>query len=153
MKKIFVIAGLLITSIVAISQKQASHKSRSEILNDEYASELFKSADGTIFDIENENVQAYFNVLDWLEGRVAGLQVYVTKSGLRIPVIRGSVAAIFVDEMRMDPSFLNGFSTNDIAMIKVIKGPFVGAVGNGGGGTIAIYTYKGEDEEDDENSK
>jgi len=150
MKKIFLIAGLLITSIVAISQKQVSKKSRSEILNDEFASELFKTADGTIFDIENENVQAYFNILDWLEGRVAGLQVYVTRSGLRIPVIRGSVATIFVDEMRIDPSFLNALSTNDIAMIKVIKGPFVGAIGNGDGGTIAIYTYKGEDEEEED---
>lgn len=152
MKKMFVIAGLLITSIVAISQKQVYKKSRSEILNDEYTSGLFKTTDGTIYDIENENVQAYFNVLDWLEGRVAGLQVYVTRSGLRIPVIRGSVASIFVDEMRIDPSFLNALSTNDIAMIKVIKGPFAGAVGNGGGGTIAIYTYKGEDE-DEEDSK
>lgn len=146
MKKIFLIVGLLVTSIVAISQKQVYQKSRSEILNDEYTSGLFKTTDGTVLDIGNENVQAYFNVLDWLEGRVAGLQVYDTRSGLRIPVIRGSVAAIFVDEMRIDPSFLNALSTNDIAMIKVIKGPFAGAVGNGSGGTIAIYTYKGEDE-------
>ena len=149
MKKIFLIAGLIIASIVAISQTQVSKKGRNEVLNDQYTSGLFSTADGTIFDIENENVQAYFNILDWLEGRVAGLQVFVTRSGLRVPVIRGSVAAIFVDEMRMDPSFLNSLSTSDIAMIKVIKGPFAGAVGNGGGGTIAIYTYKGEDEEED----
>ena len=93
-------------------------------------------------------MQAYFNILDWLEGRVAGLQVFVSRSGIRVPVIRGSIATIFVDEMRIDPSFLNSLSTNDIAMIKVIKGPFAGAVGNGGGGTIAIYTLKGEEEED-----
>ncbi len=35
-------------------------------------------------------------------------------------------------------------------MIKVIKGPFAGAVGNGGGGTIAIYTIKGDEEEEEE---
>jgi len=151
MKKIFLIAGFIIASIAGISQTQVSkNKSRSEILNDQYTSGLFKSANGTIFDIENENVQAYFNILDWLEGRVAGLQVFVSRGGLRVPVIRGSVAAIFVDEMRMDPSFLNSISTSDIAMIKVIKEPFAGAVGNGGGGTIAIYTFKGEDEEEDE---
>jgi len=153
MKKIFLIAGLMIASLIGISQTQGSHKSRSEILNDEYTSGLFKSADGTILDIENENVQAYFNILDWLEGRVSGLQVFVSKSGARIPVIRGTVASIYVDEMRMDPSFLNSISTSDIAMIKVIKGPFVGAIGNGGGGTIAIYTFKGEDEESDDDSK
>ena len=152
MKKILLIGGLLISSLAAISQTQVSrNKSRSEILNDQYTSGLFKSADGTIFDIENENVQAYFNILDWLEGRVAGLQVFVSRSGVRVPVIRGSVASIFVDEMRMDPTFLNSISTGDIAMIKVIKGPFAGAVGNGGGGgTIAIYTFKGEDEEEED---
>lgn len=150
MKKIFLIAGLLVASLIGISQTQISQKSRSEFLNDEYTSGLFKTAHGTIFDIENENVQAYFNILDWLEGRVAGLQVFVSRSGTRVPVIRGSVATIYIDEMRMDPSFLNSLSTFDIAMIKVIKGPFAGGVGNGGGGTIAIYTYKGEDEEEED---
>jgi hypothetical protein len=150
MKKVFLIAGLLIASIIGISQTRVSHKSRSEVLNDQYTSGLFKTANGTIFDIENENVQAYFNILDWLEGRVAGLQVFVTKGGARIPVMRGSVATVFVDEMRMDPSFLNSLSTNDVAMIKVIKGPFAGGVGNSGGGAIAIYTLKGEEEEEEE---
>lgn len=150
MKKVFFIAGLLIASIVGISQTRVSHKSRSEVLNEQYTSGLFKTANGTIFDIENENVQAYFNILDWLEGRVAGLQVFVSRGGSRIPVIRGSVAAVFVDEMRMDPSFLNSLSTNDVAMIKVIKGPFAGGVGNSGGGAIAIYTFKGEEDEEED---
>jgi hypothetical protein len=52
--------------------------------------------------------------------------------------------------MQVDPSILNDIPTADIAMIKVLKGPFVGAVGNGGGGTIAIYTVKGDDEDDDD---
>jgi len=150
MKKIFLITGLTVASLIGISQTQVSNKSRSEVLNDEYTTGLFKTAHGTIFDMENENAQAYFNILDWLEGRVAGLQVFVSRNGARIPVIRGSMATIFVDEMRMDATFLNSISTSDIAMIKVIKGPFAGAVGNGGGGAIAIYTFKGEEEEEEE---
>ena len=151
MKKIFLIAGLMIISLIGMCQTQVSkNKSRSDILNEQYASGLFKNAEGNIIDVENENVGSYFNILDWLEGRVSGLQVFVSKSGARIPVIRGTVASIFVDEMRMDPSFLNSISTSDIAMIKVIKGPFAGAIGNGGGGTIAIYTFKGEDEDEDD---
>ena len=153
MKKFFVIATLLFTiTFAATAQKYSASKAKSpkEILNDQYATGMFKSTDGTVFDIENENVQAYFNILDWLEGRVAGLQVFVSRSGIRVPVIRGSVATIFVDEMRMDASFLNMLSVHDIAMIKVIKGPFAGAIGNGGGGTIAIYTIKGEDEDEEE---
>ena len=151
MKKILIIAALFTISVATLAQTRVSRpKSQKEILNDQYASGLFKSADGTIIDVENENVQAYFNILDWLEGRIAGLQVFVSRSGARIPVIRGSIATIYVDEIRTDPSFLNSLSVHDIGMIKVIKGPFAGAIGNGGGGTIAIYTLKGEEEEEEE---
>ena len=151
MKKILLIVALITTTIGAMAQTRRSNpKSPKELLNERYASGLFKSAEGTIFDIENETLGAYLNILDWLEGRVAGLQVYVSRNGVRVPVIRGSVATIFVDEMRMDASFLNSLPVNDIGMIKVIKGPFAGAVGNGGGGTIAIYTIRADDEEEEE---
>jgi len=153
MKKILLIAALFTTTLAVMAQTRVSNpKSPKELLNDRYASSLFKNAEGTIFDIENENVQSYVNILDWLQGRVAGLQIYVSRSGIRVPVIRGSIATIFVDEMRMDASFLNSLSVNDIGMIKVIKGPFVGAIGNGGGGTIAIYTIRADEEEFDLNS-
>ena len=153
MKKIFLIALLFITTLATIAQSRGRYaKSYQQILNDKYTNGLFKSAEGTLFDIEKENVQSYFNILDWLEGRVAGLQVFVSGTGIRVPVIRGTVASIFVDEMRMDASFLNSLSVNDIGMIKVIKGPFAGAFGNGGGGTIAIYTIRADEEEFDLNS-
>ena len=156
MKKILLIITTLFTiGISAFTQVNLSKtpNSRKEILNEQYASGLFKNAEGTIIDVENENVQGYLNILDWLNGRVAGLQIFVTRSEIRVPVIRGSAATIFVDEMQMDPSYLNFISVNDIGMIKVIKGPFAGAIGNGGGGTIAIYTIKADDEEEEENSK
>ena len=150
MKKILMIAALFTISVATLAQTRVSRpKSQKEILNEQYASGLFKSADGTIFDIENENIGAYFNILDWLEGRIAGLQVFVSRSGVRVPVIRGSVATIYVDEIRTDASFLNALSVHDIAMVKIIKGPFAGAIGNGGGGVIAIYTLKGEEEEEE----
>lgn len=152
MKTILLIAALITIGISTPAQINLSRSSKShkEILNEQYASGMFKNAEGTIIDLENENAQAYFNILDWLDGRVAGLQIYISRSGMRVPVIRGSAATIFVDEMRMDPSYLNFLSVNDIAMIKVIKGPFAGAIGNGGGGTIAIYTVRAEDEEEEE---
>ena len=152
MKKTFLITAFILTALTTMAQRGRYAKSYQEILNEKYTSGMFKGAEGTLFDIENENVQSYFNILDWLEGRVAGLQVFVTSSGIRVPVIRGTVATIFVDEIRMDPSFLNAFSVNDIGMIKVINGPFAGAFGNGGGGTIAIYTIRADEEEFDLNS-
>jgi len=155
MKKILLIVALFTIGFSTIAQTNLSRSSKShkEILNEQYPSGMFKNAEGTIIDVENENVQAYLNILDWLNGRVAGLQIYIPRNGIRVPVIRGSVATIFVDEMRMDPSYLNFLSVNDIAMIKVIKGPFAGAIGNGGGGTIAIYTIRTDDEEEEEDSK
>ena len=155
MKKILLITALFTIGFSSIAQISLSRNSKShnEKLNEQYASGMFKSAEGTIIDVENENVQAYFNILDWLNGRVAGLQVFITRSGVRVPVIRGSIATIYVDEMRMDAPFLDAFSVNDIAMIKVIKGPFAGAIGNGGGGVVAIYTIKADDEEEEHESK
>ena len=152
MKKILLITTLFTIGISAFAQVNLSKNSKSskEILNEQYANGMFKNAEGTIIDVENEHVQGYLNILDWLNGRVAGLQIYISRIGTRVPVIRGSVASIFVDELRMDLSYLNLLSVNDIAMIKVIKGPFAGAIGNGGGGTIAIYTIKAVDEEDEE---
>lgn len=153
MKRVFLITALFVTALATMAQSRARYpKSYQQILNDKYTNGLFRSAEGTIFDIENEYVQSYFNILDWLQGRIAGLQVFVSPGGTRVPVIRGTVAGIYVDEMRMDPSFLNSLSVNDIGMIKVIKGPFAGAFGNGGGGTIAIYTFRADWEEFDLNS-
>jgi len=152
MKKILLITALFTIGFSTVAQINLSKnlKSNKEILNEQYASGMFKNAEGTIIDVENEQVQGYLNILDWLNGRVAGLQIFITWSGIRVPVIRGSAATIFIDEMRMDPSYLNVLSVNDIAMIKVIKGPFVGAIGGGGGGTIAIYTIRADDEEEEE---
>jgi hypothetical protein len=155
MKKILLITTLFTIGFSAVAQVNLSKSPniRKEILNEQYASSLFKNAEGTIIDVENETVQGYLNILDWLNGRVAGLQIFVTRSGIRVPVIRGSAATIFVDEIQMDPSYLNFISVNDIGMIKVIKGPFAGAIGNGGGGTIAIYTIRADDDEEEEDSK
>jgi outer membrane cobalamin receptor len=50
-----------------------------------------------------------------------------------------------IDEVWYDPGFLNSLPVSDIAMIKIIKGPFAGGF-NSPGGVIAIYTIRGEDE-------
>jgi hypothetical protein len=151
MKKMMLVllAGLIVLSTSAQTYKGAVSKQTPEQkLNDEYCSGLFKSTDGTILDIRaNTTAISYLNILDWLPGRVAGLQVFTTRTGVSIPLIRGSVPGIYVDEMPVPASYLNSLPVADIAMIKVIKTPFYGGF-NGGGGAIAIYTLRGEDEEE-----
>lgn len=155
MKKIILIILFGMYSLTMFAQRYNGENNISpkERLNDEYCTGLFKAYDGIIFDMQNENESAksYRNVLEWLEGRVAGLQIYYTRNGIPVPFIRNTRASIFLDETPVDPGVLNDLATADIAMIKIIKGPFAGAVGNGGGGgTIAIYTLKGDDDDSDD---
>ena len=151
MKKLFVLL-LLSGSLLTFGQSYSSQKKLSpqDKLNEEYCSGLFKNADGTILEVpDNPGAQSYLNILDWLEGRVAGLQVYSTWTAVKIPFIRGIQAKIYVDEMAVDPGYLNALPVTDIAMIKVIKGPAAGIFG--ATGVIAIYTIKDDDEDDDSN--
>jgi hypothetical protein len=155
MKKTLLSRLVLISSIAAFSQKRIAHtKTAEEKLNEQYCSGLFKTQDGTYFDMLSDNAatsaRGYLNILDWLQGRVAGLQVYTTRNNDLIPYIRNSRAGIYVDEILVSPDFLNSLSITDIAMIKIIKGPFAGGF-NSPGGVIAIYTAgTDEDEETDD---
>jgi hypothetical protein len=130
-------------------------KTPKEKLNEELSSSLFQSFNETVFDFVNEDQHAggYTNILQWLEGQVAGLRIDF-RDGAYVPIIRGTQVNVYVDEMQVDPQFINGYSVSEIAMVKVIKGFFVGAFGGGSGsgfglgsgggsgGAICIYTKK-----------
>ncbi len=150
MKKIILagFAGLLGLSVSAQSYRgDRVTKSPEQQLNDMYCTGMFRSTEGTILDVaSNVSSRSFINILDWLQGRVAGLQIYPSSTGTPIPVIRGGIPGLFVDEIPMPFNFLNFLNVNDIAMVKVIKQPFYGGF-NGGNGAIAIYTLRGEDEE------
>jgi hypothetical protein len=153
MKSIFIILFAGVLSLSASSQVykgSSKYKSLEQQLNEEYCTGIFKSTEGTILDVASSNsVKSYMNILDWLQGRVAGLQIYNTRSGTRIPVIRGSVPGIYVDEISVSASYLSMINVNDIAIVKIIKTPFFGGF-NGSGGAIAIYTLGGEEDEEEE---
>ena len=150
MKKSFLIPlfTFVIISSYGQSYRGASQVSQYDLLNEKYCSGLFKSTEGNIIDILNEtSTVSYLNILDWLQGRVAGLQIYKSRTGVSIPYIRGSQARIFVDEMQMDPGFLTMLPVADIAIVKVIKTPFAGSFGNSP--AVAIYTIQPEEEEEE----
>lgn len=155
MKKISLISILAILAFALHAQEYIGSKkqqSPEEKLNQEYCTGFFKSAEGTILDVASSNTAgSYLNILNWMNGRVAGLQVYPLRSGMLLPVIRGSVPGIYVDEMPVSLHYLNMINVNDIAIVKVIKTPFYGGF-NGGGGAIAIYT-KGNETDGEETGK
>ena len=152
MKNLFLTIFIILLTTAAFTQKQyrpAPVMTKAQELNERYTSGMFSVPDATYFDFMDETLattaNGYINILDWLQGRVAGLQVYHYRN-MRIPVIRNARAAVFIDEMRIDPSDLVLLPVHDIAMIKVIKTPFLGSWG-APGGAIAIYTKDGGDEE------
>ena len=146
---------LLLLFLMAASFVQAQRYNgerpvtREEQLNEQYCTGMFKSAYGTVFDFEdNITAQGFTNVLYWLQGRVAGLNIYTSRAGTAVPFIRSQRATVFLDEMPVQLSTVNMISVADIAMIKIIKGPFGGNLLYGSGGAIAIYTLRGEEEEE-----
>jgi hypothetical protein len=148
MKKMLIIFAALLTSGATMSQiKRNAPVSESDRLNELYCTGIFKTTDGTIFNVmDNPSAQARNNILEWLVGRSAGYQVRHTRSGVAIPLIRGEVAGIFIDEMPATASAANNLPVSDIAIVKVIRTSFVGNWGNAQG-AIAIYTIRGEEEE------
>ncbi|MBN8789082.1 MAG: Plug domain-containing protein [Terrimonas sp.] len=123
----------------------AQKKSKSQELNDKLSSGMFKSMNENVFDLVNENqdAQSAQNILQWLQGRVAGLQIQM-QNGNYVPIIRGSQVGLYLDEMQVDASAINSLPVSNIAMVKVIKGAFLGGIGGGGGGAVAIYTRRGD---------
>ncbi|MEI9944922.1 MAG: hypothetical protein WDN26_11975 [Chitinophagaceae bacterium] len=156
MKNLFLIIIAVAFSASAFCQSRFTQpKSREERLNEEYCTGIFKTPDATYFDLIddgiNNSVMGYSNILDWLNGRVAGLQVYKFRGNVSIPYIRNQRAAVYIDEIPVSAEFTSLISIPDIAMIKIIKGPFIGGSSwYGNVGAILIYTMRGEDEEESE---
>ncbi|MBD3904791.1 hypothetical protein NAL32_10045 [Chryseobacterium sp. Ch-15] len=122
---------------------KAQKKDLTKKLNNELSSPLFRSGNETIFDLVNENqsAQGSQNILQYLQGRVAGLQIQM-QGGNYTATHRGGPMEFFLDEMRVDAGQISNISVSNIAMVKVIKGNFAGSFG-GGNGAIAIYTRRG----------
>jgi hypothetical protein len=131
-----------ITDIEEVKIK-GERKNKTQKLNDALSSPLFKSMNEMVFDFVNDNnMIGENNILQWLQGRVPGLQIS-SQGPNTTATMRGGNVDIFLDEMRVDASQISMISVSDVAMIKVIRGFFSGGFGGGGNGAIAIYTRRG----------
>jgi hypothetical protein len=125
---------------------KAPTKSPEEVLDDKYASGLFKGGDGYEFDVAGDpSAVASMSVFQYLQGRVAGLQITTGGGGGGQTSLswRGGTPGLYLDEMTVDASTLQNISMTDVAYIKVFRPPFMGMGGSSGG--IAVYTKKGGD--------
>ena len=127
-------------STVVIKVKQKSLK---EKMDADYTSGLFSGGDGYTFTTDDDPfAKSAQSVLSYLQGKVAGLQIS-TMGGSGSASWRGSPTSFFLNEMNTDVTQLQSVSMTDVAMIKVFRPPFFGAMGGGAGGAIAVYTKKG----------
>ncbi len=121
---------------VIVKRKPTSQK-----LDEQYTSGFFSGGDGYTFAVEDDALaRSSPGILEYLQGRVAGLQINASSGSA---TWRGSQPSFFVNEINSDVNQLRSINMADVALIKVFRPPFFGAMGGGAGGAIAVYTKKG----------
>ncbi len=119
---------------------EAKMKSDAEKFNDTYSTGLFRSYNERILDLTGAN-NGYRSVLQFLQGRVAGLNINYSLFG-QVVTWRNLPVSFYIDENRSDISIVESIPISDIAIVKAYPPPFFGNFG-GSGGAIAIYTKRG----------
>ncbi|HMK27071.1 MAG TPA: hypothetical protein VK483_13660 [Chitinophagaceae bacterium] len=141
--------GLILAEVILKAKKKNSLQE----LEEKYASGLFSGFSERTIDLVNTNdVNSYENILEYLSYKVPG--VNISRDGLDYYIYYRQIASVssmglipmtlYLDEMETDASFISSIPASQVAMVKVYSS-FVGAVGNGAGGALAIYTKKGTD--------
>lgn len=120
------------------------YKTKVQQYDEEYSRGLFQSNDAIIFDgIGSDEIGRSATILQFLQGRVAGLTIEKNSEGLDVAKWRNTIAEIYLDEFRLQPSDHTFISPTEVAMIKVYRPPAYLSSFNGGAGAIAIYTKRG----------
>jgi hypothetical protein len=129
----------------------AKTKTAIEKMEEKYVSGLF-SGSGRSFDLVNDPFAGgYTNIFQYLQGKVAGLQISTSGTSASLNW-RGGVPAIYLNEMKADAEMLSGVTVRDIAYVKVFR-PGESIAYGGGSGVIAVYTRKGGDVAENPNIK
>ena len=103
---------------------------------------LYGATGGTVIDFANEPAaKSGMNVLQVLQGRVAGLTISGSPPNQTVQIRGGGTPLIIVDGQRLDLDYLNTLSGTDIESVEVFKGAEA-AIFNSPGGAIAIYTKR-----------
>jgi hypothetical protein len=130
--------GTLLPAVVVTN----TVKSRAQQFNEEYVSGMFKSGNERIISVmDDPTALGNTNIFNYLQGRVAGLQISPSGFNGGFARWRGSPVTFFLDEMRVAAQQIAGIPMADIAIVKAYPPPFFGTPG--GGGAVAIYTRRG----------
>jgi hypothetical protein len=133
-------------------------KTKQELMDEEYTSGFFSDNAGgmvrTILPEDDPSFLASQNLFNYLQNRVAGLQVNFVDNDVTVNW-RGFATSLFVDEIPQtalsfeapvklieDPSYIMSISMSEIAMVKIYDPVFFGsgsASSGGQGGAISVY--------------
>jgi hypothetical protein len=112
---------------------KAKPKNLTEQLNKTLSSPQFRDPGEIVFDFTNENSDdASGGIIDWLNGKVPGLTV---EGG--IAYMRNQPVKIYINEFGADYEQLNSYPVTEIAMVKVLRTPFM--LGSGAP-VVVVYT-------------
>jgi hypothetical protein len=113
-------------------------------IDEEYSSGYFKGDRATVFGGLDGEFSGFVTILDYLHGRVAGLNVSknTEEFGQYQVTWRNEPTAFFIDEIPVDLESIYNFPPSEIAMLKVFPPPFQGVILGAGGGAIAIYSKR-----------
>lgn len=141
-------------------------KSKEEIFNEKYSSDLYKREDEKIISgFENFTMMGYSTVLDYLNDRIPGLRVLQStvkpskylftmsdsktnneeneKTYWSFAYRSSNEANLFIDEHLVEAEQFINFPMSDIAIIKIIPPPFIGGWGSN---PFAILIYSNRQE-------
>ncbi len=131
---LFADRGIMLPAVIV----RRTARTRAQQFNEEYVSGLFRSGDERLIAImDDPSAIGFTNVFNYLQGRVAGLQIAPTGAASW----RGSQVMFFLDEVRVSAQQIANIPMTDIAIVKAYPPPFIGAAGGGAG--IAVYTRRG----------
>jgi hypothetical protein len=126
-----------------------------EVVNKKYASGMFSGMGNVrVFDFINEPpVGGAQNILQYLQGRVAGLRIdyrggtnYSLTTSRAMSMTGGPIPVqIFLNEMPVDVSALLSVSIKDIALVKYFPAGSNAMFGFGVGGRLCIWTKQYDD--------
>ena len=127
----------------------AKRVTNTALVQSRYETGLFTTSATHLYDFVTNPLKGnpYLNVFDYLRNEAVGVRV----NGFQV-LIRNTrsfsgpiYATLFLDGIEAQPEFISTIPFAEIALVKVYSNGFVGAVGGGTGGAIAIFTKKGDD--------
>ena len=135
--------GLLLDE-VKVKAKIASEKEKYE---KKYVSARMNSITAKEIDFITNPPSSTLNIFDYLQGRVTGLNItgapdyFINYRNTRTLTGGNIPMNILLDEFQVEASLVATLRVQDVAMVKLFP---VGGLNGGAGGTLAIYTKRGD---------